>query len=170
MAKESKDTNGVLKKKDLRRLRAGLKAVGEYRGIKFAYAVVKTLRLVEIELENLQKSSVWSDDYRAFEKERMKIAKQYAVKDKNGKPVTFQEGNVTLFRVEDADQDACNAAVEELKEKHADAVKEQEEKDKELEKFLGEPAEVKIHTVPEDVIPKDISAKHLEGIFEIIEH
>ena len=31
--------NGVMKKKDLFRFRDGLNAVGDYKGIKFAYAV-----------------------------------------------------------------------------------------------------------------------------------
>jgi hypothetical protein len=162
--------NGVLKKKDLFRLREGLKAVGDYKGSKFSYAVVKTLRKIEVEVADIQKTNVWSDEYKEFEKERMKIATQYAMKDKDGNPITFQEGTAIKFRVDDADQDECNAAIDELKEKYADAVKEQEEKDRDFEKLLEEPACTKLHTVPEDVVPKEITPRHMNGIFEMIEH
>ena len=159
--------NGVMKKKDLFRFRDGLNAVGDYKGIKFAYAVAKTLRLVDSEIADLQKSNTWSDEYKEFEKQRQELVMKHAKKDDKGNPITFQSGGTVKAHIDDVD--ACNAAVDELKEKHAEAVKEQEDKDKEFEKFLEEPAEVKVHTVPEDIVPKDISAKHLHGIFEIVE-
>ena len=166
MAKKNKDANGVLKKKDLFRFHAGLEAVGEYRGIKFAYAVVKTLRLVDTEVANLKKSNAWSDAFKEFEKEREVLVKQYAKKDKDGNPKTVQTGNKIGIEIENGE--AYNSGLGKLEKKHAKAVKEQKEKDAEYEKFLEEPAEVKVHTVPESVLPKDISAKHLEGIFEIV--
>ena len=167
MAKKNGTANGVLKNKDLLRFRNGLKAVGDYRGIKFAYAVVKTLRLVETELADLQKSNTWGDEYKEYDKQRQELVMKYAKKDKEGKAITFQDGAALKTYIED--EDVFNAMLKKLRAKYAKAVKEQEAKDVEFEKFLEKPAAVKVHTVPEDLIPKDISAKHLQGIFEIVE-
>ena len=160
--------NGVLKKKDLERFRDGLAAVGEYRGCKFAYAVVKTHRLVEIEIAANGKTNVWNDAFKAFDKERNALLDQYAKKDKDGKLKVHRAGTKVGIELENAE--AYNAGLKKLEKKHAKAVKEQKEKDAEFEKFLEEPAEAKIHTIPESLMPKDISAKHLNGIFELFEN
>lgn len=161
--------NGVLKKKDLKRFRDGLAAVilsGKYPEFKFSYAVVKTHRLIETEILDLEKTNKPSAEYEEFEKKRQELVMKYAKKDKDGKPMTFQSGNTVKAHIDDVD--ACNAAVEELRKKHAKAVNEQEEKNKKFEKYLEEPAETKIHTIPENLVPKDISSLHLHGVFEII--
>lgn len=170
MAKKKNAESGVLKKKDLSRLRDGLKAVessGEYREAKFSYAVVKTLRLVEIEIRDLKRSNAWSDEYREFDKEQGALAKKYAKKDKEGNPKVHRLGDKVGIEIDNSE--AYNAGVEKLKKKHAKAVKEQDEKDAKHKKFLEEPAEVKIHTISKSLMPKDISAKHLNGIFELFE-
>ena len=74
----------------------------------------------------------------------------------------------TRLGIEIEDGKAYDEGVEKLRKKHSKAVKEQEEKDKDFEKYLEEPAEVKIHTIPESLVPENISAGHLRGIFELI--
>ncbi len=170
MAKKNKAEIGVLKNKDLMRFRDGLKAVissGKYGGeFKFTYAVVKTQRLVEAELAVLQGMISQTDEWKEFDKLRQELVMKHAKKDKDGKPMTFVAGNTVKAHIDDVD--ACNAAVEELKKKHAEAVRVQEEKDAKFEKYLEEPAETKVHSMPESAFPKDITPQHLSGIFELI--
>jgi FtsZ-binding cell division protein ZapB len=169
VAKKNATANGVLKKKDLKRFRDGLAAVissGKYEEFKFSYAVVKTHRLVETELRDLAETNKPSDEYQEFEKKRQELVMKYAKKDKDGKPMTFVSGGMVKAHIDDTD--ACNAAVDELKKKYEKAVKEQEEKDAKFEKFREEPADVKIHAMPEDAFPKNMTSQHLSGIFEMI--
>ena len=169
MAKKGKDTNGVLKNKDLVRFRNGLNDVissGKYGEFKFSYAVSKALRLVETELADLQKSNVWGDEYKKYDKERQQLVMKHAKKDKDGKPITFQEGPALKAFIED--EDIFNGLLEKLRKKYAKAVKDQETKNETFGKFLEEPTTVKIHTIPKDLVPKDITPKHMNGIFEIV--
>ncbi len=170
MAKKNKAADGVLKKKDLKRFRDGLKAVtdsGEYREAKFSYAVVKTLRLVGVEIRDLDNANAWSDEYKAFGKERDALALECAKKGKDGKPQVVRMGDGVGYPI--GDEKTYNAGLKKLEKKHAKAVKEKKEKDEAHEKFLEGPAETKIHTIPKSLMPKTISAKHLDGIFELFE-
>jgi len=170
VAKKGKEANGVLKNKDLVRFRDGLKAVissGKYGGeFKFTYAVVKTHRLVESELAVLQGMISQTEEWKKFDKLRQELVMKHAKKDKDGKPVTFQDGNAVKTFIED--EDLFNGLLEKLRTKHAKAVKEKEAADAEFNKFLDEPASIKVHTVPKDIVPKDLTPQHLEGIFEIV--
>lgn len=166
-----KDDISVLKKKDLQRFHDGLKAVrdsGLYLEHKFSYAVVKTFRLAGIEIRDLENANAPSDAYKKFEEEREALAKQHAKKGKDGKPTVHRMG--TKVGIEIGNEKAYEAGVKKLEKKHAKAVKEQKEKDEAHQKFLEGPAEVKIHTIPQSLMPKTISAKHLDGIWELFEH
>jgi len=154
----------------VKRFRDGLKAVtdsGEYREAKFSYAVVKTLRLVGIEIRDLDNANAWSDAYKAFNKEREALALECAKKDKDGKPQTVRMGDGVGYPI--GDEKKYKPALKKLEKKHAKAVKEKEEGDAKHKKFREEPAETKIHTIPQSLMPKTISAKHLDGIFELFE-
>ena len=170
MAKKNGAANGVLKNKDLLRFRNGLNDVissGKYGEFKFSYAVSKTLRLVETAIADWQRSNKWGDEYKEFDKKRQELVMKHAKKDKDGKPVTFQEGNAVKTFIEDVD--IFNGLLEKLRKKYAKAVKDQETKNETFGKFLEEPTTVKIHTIPKDLVPKDITPKHMNGIFEIVE-
>ncbi len=170
MAKKGATADGVLKKKDLKRFRDGLKAVtdsGEYREAKFSYAVVKTLRLVGIEIRDLDNANAPSEAYKKFKEENEALAKECAKKGKDGKPEMVRMGDGVGYPI--GDEKKYSAALKKLEKKHAKAVKEKEEGDAKHQKFLEGPAETKIHTIPQSLMPKTISAKHLDGIFELFE-
>lgn len=156
-----------MKKRELFILRDGLKAVGAYKGIKFAYAVVKNLRAVQSEIETIKATVVPSEAFQQYETARSEAVKKFAKKDDTGEPISELKGEIRIFPL--ADPPGFREAVAELREKHNGAVVEHEEKQKEYETFLDTDAEVELYKVKEEIVPKDITAEHLGGIFDIIE-
>lgn len=158
----------VLTKGDLFRIRDGLIALDEYRGLKFAYAVAKNLRFVESEIKLVEGVNAWSKEFTQYQEARKEIVLSFAQKDKQGNPIVLSQHGADL-RIKLTDDDACTKETEALEEKHADLIKEQEEKDEEFKDLLKDPAEVKFYIIPKKLVPDTISCKHLRGVFEVVE-
>lgn len=160
-----------MKKVDLYPLRAGLRAVGKYKGVKFAYAVAKNLRLVDQEIADMEKAREPSEEFQKFEREKMDLSGKFAKLDEKGKPITVgQPDAMGRMGVLIEDVETFNKEYKELVEKYNGCVKEQDEKEKEFKKFIEETdAGVHLHTIKEEVLPQDITPDHLGGILDIIE-
>lgn len=152
-----------MKKIDLFRLEAGLKAVSAFTGAKWAYAVAKNLRTIGAETELLRGLvPALTEQYTTFEEERIKLCKRWAKKNEAGEPVTV--GNAFMI----ADQAAFDTDLVDLREKHSETIDKRAEQVHGYETLLQEPTDIELHFVNLDEIPEEISAAQLRDIFEIV--
>lgn len=152
-----------MKNKDIFRLRDGLRSVGELRGVKFCYAVAKCLRMVVPVCEDLAKSAEPNDAYKKYDKEREALAKAHSKKDENNAPEEVPAGENRIAWIM-ADRKAFDDALDELKEKHREAVDEQDVKNKEFDALLEEEAdEIKLHKISVDLAPEDTTIVNDQG-------
>ncbi len=151
---------------DLRRLRAGLAAVGPLTGVRFALAVARNARLVEDRLTDLETATKPSEDYAAYARAHNTLCVANSVKDDEGRPVQVPgpEGSTT-YQIED--QEAHNTACQALLDASQDAVKAQAAK---MEIWSDEVQGLELVLVPENELPPDISAAQLHAVYEMIDH
>ncbi len=146
-------------------LRQGLQAVGGLKGIKFAYAVAKNLKIVNSELEIIEKLRMPSKEYiKTYDKERLELCEKYCEKDEKDEPKT----NVTGYEFTPENRKKFEREVEELKAKHPGVVKEYEDQIEEYNKMIGEEMEIELFMIDQANIPEDITTGQLSGIIQIV--
>ncbi len=148
-------------KRELLRLHAGLVAVGPLTGVRFPYAVVKSMRALSKEVEALKAAAKRSDAFLEFEQARWQLCEEHAKRDADG-PVMV-DGNYQF-----ADPKRFQRAFKKLTMKHTDAWVAREKQMEEYEALLDEEAEVTLHQVDVDDLPDDITSAQLNAIFEIV--
>ena len=139
-----------------------LNTLGELKGTRFAYGVSKNVNKLQPEINALQKSFAASEEFLAYDKERVELAKEYSHKIK-GEPVII-EGRYDI-----EDQDKFDKELEKLQKKHKKAVEEREKQFKEFQEILKEEVEIDLYKIKISDVPQEITARQMNGILEIIE-
>jgi hypothetical protein len=154
-----------MKNVDLFRLREGLNNVSNLKGVKFAYVVLKNKKIVEEEIETLQKSIEMSEQFQEFERKRIGLCEQYSEKNKDGSPIIVNNA----YNIPDREKFEIEVAG--LKSQYLDCVSERESQLREYDKLLKDDTDVlgKLSKININHIPDDISATQLDSIKEIIE-
>jgi hypothetical protein len=154
-----------MKNVDLFRLREGLNDVSNLKGVKFAYVVLKNKKLIEEEIETLQKSIEMSSEFQEFERKRISLCEQFSDKNKDGSPI------ITNNAYSIPNREEFEAEVAGLKNQYLECVSEREEQLRDYDKLLKEESDLldKLAKVKITYVPDDISATQLDSIKEIIE-
>lgn len=151
-----------MKNKDIIRLHNGLQQVKDLPGVSFAYAVAKNTRIIANDIESLQKALEPSKEFSEYEEKRLDLAKKYAKKDEKGEPLT--ENN--MFVMENfAEFNEQFKALQDLNKDVLDARKKQEEEYLEL---VEKDVSLELYKIDREDVPKDITGKQFEAIFDII--
>ena len=134
----------------------GALACQDCKGLKFAYALQKNIRLIKQEMNRLFDIMKPSEEFNEYDKEREKLAEKFAKKDKDGKPVIKDDKYVIPKRKQ------FDKELEELQEKYAKPFKEQEEKNALFNEKLEEECTIKFHKISEKDLPENMSARELD--------
>jgi len=154
-----------MKNKELFDLLQGLRNVGTYGGVKFAYAVAKNMAKVLEECKLLEESAKPSDEHQAYDTERMALIDICAVKE-NGQCV-IKNGQ---YVIDPAFKAQFNKESDDLQTKHATAINARKVQLVEFDKLLAEEAsDLKLMKIKYEVLPESITAEHISGIMPIIE-
>lgn len=153
-------------KRDVLILNTGLNEVGHLTGLKFVYAVAKNLSIIKDEVAILQKSSSYNEDFITFQLERVKLAEEHAVVEK-GIPQKILDGGNEKFIIED--RVSFNKEFDALKTKHGKALDGRVKQLKDFDKLLDEKVELDIYVISREIIPKEITARQMSNIFNMIE-
>jgi hypothetical protein len=139
--------------------------------VDFALTVVRNLRAIEEELKLLDKAIPVPEDFESVYKlEVEKLAKEYCVKDESGNPKLTQQGSALRYTFDQANQPLFIKALEELEQREdvAIIIKEKEKADKLRNELLEKEASIKLHKIDKDSLPKNITAKQLIPLYDII--
>lgn len=153
-----------MKKRELFPLLEGFGAVKDLPGVKFAYAVAKNNKAVTAEVETIQESAKFRDDFEAYEKARLELVKAHAVLEDNGEPKVNGVGYIIK-----ADERAMfDAAAELLRTEHKDACDHRDEQLRDYSKLLEEDTDIDLHKVKQEDLPEAITGGQMAGIFEMV--
>ncbi|RKE02300.1 hypothetical protein [Marinifilum flexuosum] len=155
-----------MKKGEVLQLEQALQAVGNLRGVKFAYAVSKNMRTVKNECDDIRKSIEPSKEWQEVEKQQREINLEYCKKDNEGSPVPSAQGQ---FIILPEHKDAHKKKMDALKEEKKELFEIREKQIEDYNKSLDDEVEIKLHKINQDDIPEDITASQLEGIFDMVE-
>lgn len=155
-----------MKKQDLFRLQQGLQAVGNLRGVKFAYAVAKNSRKVKAECEDIQEGIKAPEEWEEIEKQQREINMSHCKKDESGNPIPDSNGQFIILTER---KDDHKKEMETLKEANKEAYTARENQIEDYNNSMNDEIEFSLHTIEEEDLPAEITAAQLDGIFEMVE-
>lgn len=153
------------KKKELFDLYNALHAVGNLSGPRFVYVVARNIIYLKDEVTALQKSLKSDDAFVEYEKERVELAKSFALK-KDGQPVTYKENGMERFTIED--QKGFDVSFADLKIKYKEAIDNRVQQEKDFEAMLDEDVEIFLFELKKEDLPENITADQLSGIICLV--
>lgn len=145
-----------MKNKQLSMLLQGALGCQDCKGLKFAYALQKNIRLMKQEIKNLYTIISPDEDYKAYDKEREALAKEHSEKDKDGNPVVEEE------RYKIKNKKKFDKALEVLQKKYDKAFKQQRDKEAFFNERLEDDCKIEFHYITEKDLPEDMSARQLD--------
>lgn len=135
----------------------------DIRDTKFAYALQKNIRLAKPIEEELLKISKPSDKYKEFESERLALCERFSQKDADLKPITKDNH----FVMGD-NKAAFDKEYQKLKFANGTTIKDQETKQKEVQRLLDEEIEIEFLGIKQEALPGNLSVQQLEILDPII--
>lgn len=147
-----------MKNKDLYSYIQALIDVGDLKGVKFAYSVIKNKKKIEEEiilLEEVIKPNVLFEEY---EKKRVSLCEVYSEKDENGKPV------IIMDKYKLTDLNKFNDELNILKNEYKEVVDERTRQINEYNKLLDEDIIIDFIKIDFNELPDNITPKQLENI------
>ena len=154
-----------LTRQEILNLNQALSSVGNLTGVRFAYAVARSLDKLKPEIEAIRKASTPKENFVKYDQERVELAKNYAIKV-DGKPQTIVLEGREQYKIQDAE--GFNKELEALKVKHKEAIDEQTKREKDIMEILKEPVEIELHMVDFKYVPQEISTQQMAGILPIV--
>ena len=148
---------------------------GRETSVRFHYLLLKNRRLIEPEVESIEKASVPPKSIEAFEEARIKLCESYCEKDDNGNPkqrMVQRDPNgppQSQFVMVPETKEEFENLIEELKEEHKEALDQFEAKQKEVKDLLEAEVEITLHTIKLSEMPKELSGLDIDAMFDIIE-
>ena len=143
--------------KDLVSLWNAIYEIGERKGTKFAYAVLKTKQNIEPLINELARLQLPPKRFVEYDEKRIALCTEYSDKDENGNPKTDGDNFVVDSRRSEFDE-----KMKALSEEYSDAQSEFESKIFEYNAKLGQSVEVSIHKIPISDFPSDMTSTELE--------
>jgi seryl-tRNA synthetase len=149
----------------LRRFTVGIKSA------KVAYAVNRNLNVLDKEIKLTRKSLELEGEQKTkleeYEKERLELCKKHAKKGENKEPV-MKPGRSGAEEFVLADVEAFERDFEAIKEKHAEIVKDYEERVKQVREMMDEEVEFDLFELNASHIPWDTAPEKLEPMMNFL--
>lgn len=154
-----------MKNNELHRFSQGLLAVGQLAGTKFAYAVSRNTKFVASHLKAISKTVEPSKDFIKFDKARIELCKQMAVKDDDGNP-TIEEGTGSYIL---EDKDKFEIELNKLRKKFEIALKTRDKQEKVFKEYIEEESGIELYMIQLKFVPESITPSQMTNICEMVE-
>lgn len=150
-----------------------VKKLNNLTGFAFTMAIADAVERIEKEQSVIEKMRKPSAEYLEYQEKGLQINKQFSVLDENGEPKTenkrFNDGQLMTFLVLDPEKsDERLKAQANLDKLNAKLIAEQKLKDENAVKALSEESTIKINTLSEKALPKDITVEQMMIIRKLI--
>ena len=129
---------------------------------RFAYVVTRTLMNVEKEIKALEEISKPSERIKEFYGKREDIAKKYARRDSDNRPIVINN----VYDLEDTVK--FDEEVDVLAKEYDNDIKEWEKKKDEIEGMMDEDITVGVIQVSSDMLPDTITPRQMRGLIYML--
>jgi len=130
--------------------------------VKFSYWLAKNRKRIQPEIESLEEAIESSRRYKEYDTERARIAKFYADKDENGKPIIQNSSYVVIEKLNE-----FNSELNILKEKYKDEVEKRDKQIEEYNNLLEEEIEFEGFKIKLEDLPDGIEPVFIEVLMDI---
>lgn len=134
--------------------------------LRFHYTLLKMKREISSEVETINALTEPSEKIAAYEQERIKICSDKCEKNEDGTPKQTAQGN---FVIKDELQKEFETEISALKEKHLEAIKEAEQRNRDFQKLIDEEIDIDLPSIAMSVMPEEIVGADLEVLLPFIE-
>jgi hypothetical protein len=140
---------------------------GIYNKIFSMYLVLNTKKFNSIieEIQEIQKSSVPSEEYTELQKKELEIVNKYVEKDENNKPVMVNDRG---FKIKSDCVEIYSQEKKELIDNNKNILDEYKKVIDNIEVLMDEEVDVDVMPIPFDSVPEDIEVDKLEILSDII--
>ena len=140
----------------------GLPGLVNLRGFKLGYAVARTKAKLKVEVEAIEEALKPDATFTEYEKKRLELCRQFAMKDERGEPLV--QGNQFVFQ----DRTEFEAQLVPVNEQYADAIKARTEQLEGYTASLREPITVEVHQIGPEDVPDDVSVAQMDVLIRLI--
>lgn len=162
-----------MKNKDLYQLREALNelyAEKEYRGLQFSYFVIKNKKLIDSQIEIFDEL-IKTTELEEYDKERVAMLTKFST-DKDGNVITnkLSEDRYS-YVIQDEYKEAAEKEFLELREKYKNELEAVENKYKDFNLMLEKDVDSNLQftKIQFSLLPQNLSIKHLDSIFELVD-
>lgn len=150
-----------MKNQELFTLYQGLKNLN-LTGIKLNFAIIKNMKLLEAEIESIQKALKSDEKFEEFEKKRVELLDKYGLK-KNGNFVS--ENNQVVLK----DAEGFDKEFSVIQEQYADIISSRAQQLKEYSELLQQENDIQLKKIDISWMPEDIETKDMNILYPLIE-
>lgn len=147
-----------MKRKELYTCFESLNEVGDLKGVKFAYSVIKNKNIIEEEIKILEEVVKANPEFEKYEMERIKLCELHSEKNDEGKAIIENDKYKII------DQIKFDEELNVLKEKYNEHIQERINQINEYNKMLDEDIDLEFTKLGVDDLPENISAIQLEPL------
>ncbi len=130
--------------------------------VKVSYFMAKNRKRIQPEIEALEEAIEPSKDFKQYDTARANLAKYYADKDNNDRPIIHNSSYVITTQL-----DEFNKELEVLKESHKDTISKREKQLKDYNEFLDEEIEFDGYQINLEDLPKEIEPVFIECLMDM---
>jgi vacuolar-type H+-ATPase subunit I/STV1 len=135
-----------------------------YRGVKFAYTIARNLNSMKPIMNAMDRALKVAPEFTEYDKARVELAKTHADKDaKTGKPVV--DGNNFVIK----DMEKFEAELKVLQEKYKEVIDARQKQLDDYAVLQDEEVEIEVLSIPQSLLPAEITTKEMAVIFPIVE-
>ena len=160
-----------MKNIELYSLREGINRILNVTGTsEFSYAAVKNLRIVQQEIEDIEKMFAPSDEYQEkFQKSYDELIDKYCLKHDNGSPqLVKNDFGQLIYKFEKEGREKFDKELKASEKKNKKLVDERTKQLKAKEEFLQKDNKVKIYKVDKKYVPEKLTIAQFSAIFPMI--
>lgn len=147
-----------MKRRDLYNYYESLNNVGDLKGVKFAYSVIKNKKVIEEEIKILEEVVKPNPEFENYERERITLCENHSEKDENGNAIIIDNKYKII------DQIKFDEELNILKEGYNEFIAERMKQINDYNKMLDEETNIDFSKLNYNDIPNDITTKQLESL------
>lgn len=155
----------MAKNRDLQTFQTDFPKLNDLTGREFVTKLNRNLKMVNDELEIIEKLHKESEDVKTFQSEGQALYAEYSKKGVDGSPVTEVvqsfRGPISQFVIEPSKATELAKKAQALEVKFKKALDIQNEKERDYQETLEGPLKLPFRMIDEDLIPKDITVEQM---------
>ena len=164
----------MIKNKDLYRFKQGLESLyNKEIPVELSLKVIKNLRLINIELEDLEKVVKPSDAFlKEYQPKIESLVKEYCIKDESGNPFPKKDGNGSfVYDFLDENKVKFEKAIIELenREENKDILLVRKKQIEDFNKLLDKENDMFLNKIEFKSLPTTITPQQIDLIYELIQ-